>query len=102
MHVPFLLTLLISLAADDAWIPEARTEPAIHSACFVTGLHRLNGVENSDLGICVTLGDRTFTGFAVVVHTLLTLVDAGTVSVGDQVRVVWRGMLWKSEALDLV
>ncbi|MEC8191261.1 MAG: hypothetical protein VX127_00915 [Myxococcota bacterium] len=91
-----------SLAADDAWIPAAVTEPAIHSARFITGLYPLGGVEHGDLGIYVTLGDRTFSGFDSVHETLLTLVDAGTVSVGDQIRVVWREPLRKSEAPELV
>jgi len=89
-------------SVDAGWIPATVTEPAILSARYITGLYRLDSVENGDMGIYVHFDEQGFDGFETVHYTLLTLLDSGGIASGDRIRVGWRESLQKSEEPELV
>ncbi len=91
-----------SHSVDEGWIPATVTEPAILSARYITGLYRLDSVENGDMGIYVYFDEQQFGGFETEHYTLLTLLDSGDIASGDRIRVVWRESLQKSEEPELV
>lgn len=82
---------------DEGWVPAAITEPAILSARYITGLYRFDSVENGDLAVYVYFDEMGFGGFDTPHYTLMSLLDAGKIKKGDQIRVVWRESLQKSQ-----
>ena len=91
-----------SHGVDEGWVPAAITEPVILSARYVTGLYRFASVENGDLGVYVNFDEMGFDGFDTPHYTMLSLFDAGKITKGDRIRVVWRESLQKAQDPTLV
>ncbi len=85
-----------TLARDPGWIPAAVTAPAVVAPRCRSELLTFEGADNGDLAVYVRFQEVSFADFGEAAYTILSAAEAGTLSPGERLRVIWcdEAMVW--------